>query len=111
MSQGHERHREGTAGRGERSPGPTVFGYGYRDFGDFGDHVITEDADPFAPAGDRAVERHLEGMRVKAELTLGAYGIEGIALRFGLFYGAGGTEALVAGNRPGRPPLNIRVRE
>ncbi|MFD9412401.1 NAD-dependent epimerase/dehydratase family protein [Streptomyces sp. NPDC059989] len=69
-----------------------VFGYGY---GDFGDHVITEDADPFGPAGDRAVERHLEGMRVKERLILGAEGIEGIALRFGLFYGAGGTEALV----------------
>lgn len=69
-----------------------VFGYGYRDFGD---HVITEDSDPFAPTGDRAVERHLEGMRVKEELMLGSAGIEGIALRFGLFYGAGGTEPLV----------------
>ncbi|MFI8391641.1 NAD-dependent epimerase/dehydratase family protein [Streptomyces sp. NPDC085540] len=69
-----------------------VFGYGYRDFGD---HVITEDTDPFAPTGDRAVERHLEGMRVKEELMLGAHGIEGIALRFGLFYGAGATEPLV----------------
>ncbi|MER6449735.1 NAD-dependent epimerase/dehydratase family protein [Streptomyces venezuelae] len=69
-----------------------VFGYGYRDFGD---HVITEGTDPFAPAGDRAVERHLQGMRVKEELVLGTDGIEGIALRFGLFYGAGGTETLV----------------
>ncbi|MFJ4775839.1 NAD-dependent epimerase/dehydratase family protein [Streptomyces sp. NPDC088762] len=69
-----------------------VFGYGY---GDFGDHVITEDTDPFGPAGGPAVERHLEGMRVKERLVLGAGGIEGVALRFGLFYGAGGTEALV----------------
>ncbi|WP_328929242.1 MULTISPECIES: NAD-dependent epimerase/dehydratase family protein [unclassified Streptomyces] len=69
-----------------------VFGYGYRDFGD---HVITEDADLFGPAGDVAVERHIEGMRVKERLVLGAEGIEGVALRFGLFYGAGGTEALV----------------
>ncbi|MFJ6482558.1 NAD-dependent epimerase/dehydratase family protein [Streptomyces sp. NPDC091682] len=70
-----------------------VFGYGYG-YRDFGDHVITEDTDPFAPTGDRAVERHLEGMRVKEELMLGSDGIEGIALRFGLFYGAGATESL-----------------
>ncbi|MFB6614881.1 NAD-dependent epimerase/dehydratase family protein [Streptomyces sp. NPDC085524] len=69
-----------------------VFGYGYRDFGA---HVITEDADPYAPVGDPAVERHLEGMRVKEQLVLGDPDIEGIALRFGLFYGAGGTESFV----------------
>ncbi|MFD5618988.1 hypothetical protein [Streptomyces yangpuensis] len=69
-----------------------VFGYGYRDFGR---HVVTEAADPFGPAGDRAVDRHVEAMRVKEQLALGAEGIEGIALRFGLFHGAGGTGALV----------------
>ncbi|MGW6613565.1 NAD-dependent epimerase/dehydratase family protein [Streptomyces erythrochromogenes] len=69
-----------------------VFGYGYRDFGR---HVVTEAGDRFGPAGDRAVERHVEAMRVKEHLVLGAGDIEGIALRFGLFYGAGGTEALV----------------
>ncbi|MFE2323166.1 NAD-dependent epimerase/dehydratase family protein [Streptomyces sp. NPDC059385] len=69
-----------------------VFGYGYRDFGD---HVITEEADPYAPVGDPAVERHLEGMRVKEQLVLGDRDIEGVALRFGLFYGAGGTESFV----------------
>ncbi|MFD7258615.1 NAD-dependent epimerase/dehydratase family protein [Streptomyces sp. NPDC059874] len=68
-----------------------VFGYGYRDFGD---HVITEDTDLYGPTGDPAVERHLEGMRVKEQLILGDRDIEGISLRFGLFYGAGGTEAL-----------------
>lgn len=69
-----------------------VFGYGYRDFRD---HVITEDTSLFGPAGDPAVERHVEGMRVKERLILGAEGIEGVCLRFGLFYGAGATEALV----------------
>lgn len=69
-----------------------VFGYGYRDFGE---HVLTEDTDLFGPAGDPAVERHLEGMRVKERLVLGDPDIEGISLRFGLFYGAGGTGALV----------------
>ncbi|WP_063042446.1 hypothetical protein [Nocardia pseudovaccinii] len=67
-----------------------VFGYGY---GDFGDHVLTED-DAFAPTGDTAVEPHLEGMRVKEELMLNADGLEGISLRYGLFYSAGGTEAI-----------------
>ncbi|MEV4238498.1 MULTISPECIES: NAD(P)-dependent oxidoreductase [unclassified Nocardia] len=68
-----------------------VLGYGY---GDFGDHVLTED-DPFASTGDKAVEPHLEGMRVKEELMLNADGIEGISLRYGMFYGAGGTEAII----------------
>ncbi|MCF2532121.1 NAD-dependent epimerase/dehydratase family protein [Yinghuangia soli] len=68
-----------------------VFGYGYLDFHD---QVITED-DFFGPTGDPAVERHVEGMRVKEDLMLNTPGIEGIALRFGLFYGAGGTDALV----------------
>ncbi|GAA2364704.1 hypothetical protein GCM10010246_66300 [Streptomyces cuspidosporus] len=68
-----------------------VFGYGYRDFGD---RVVTEDA-AFGPAGDKAVERHLEGMREKERMILGDGGIEGISLRFGLFYGVGGTEAMV----------------
>ncbi|MFJ3633895.1 NAD-dependent epimerase/dehydratase family protein [Streptomyces sp. NPDC090112] len=69
-----------------------VFGYGYRDFGD---RLVTEDGDPFGEADDRATARHVEAMRVKEELVLGAPDIEGLALRFGLFYGAGGTDALV----------------
>ncbi|MFI6871070.1 NAD-dependent epimerase/dehydratase family protein [Nocardia sp. NPDC050406] len=69
-----------------------VFGYGYRDFDG---RVLTEE-DPFAAPGDTAVEPHLEGMRVKERLMLGTPGIEGISLRYGLFYGAGGTENLVA---------------
>lgn len=69
-----------------------VFGYGY---GDFGDHLITE-ADTFGPTGaNKAFERHLGGMRVKEDLMLNTEGIEGISLRFGLFYGAGGTENLI----------------
>ncbi|MFH0522423.1 NAD-dependent epimerase/dehydratase family protein [Streptomyces sp. M41] len=68
-----------------------VFGYGY---GDHGDHVITED-DPFGPRGrDPELERHIEGMRIKEARMLGAPGLEGVALRFGLFYGPGGTDAL-----------------
>ncbi|MEV6770860.1 NAD(P)-dependent oxidoreductase [Nocardia sp. NPDC051030] len=74
-----------------------VFGYGY---GDFGDRVLTEN-DEFGTGGDKslvgtAVVRHLEGMRVKEEQMLNTPGIEGIALRYGLFYGPGGTENVVA---------------
>ncbi|MEU8778100.1 NAD(P)-dependent oxidoreductase [Streptomyces sp. NPDC048606] len=69
-----------------------VFGYGYRDFGD---RVLDED-DGFGAGGlDRGSQAHVDAMRTKEELMLGAEGIEGVALRFGLFYGPGGTEALV----------------
>lgn len=69
-----------------------VFGYGY---GDFGTHTLTED-DPFGPRGtDPELERHVEGMRIKEQLTFEAAGLEGIALRFGLFYGPGGTDAVL----------------
>ncbi|WP_329119083.1 NAD-dependent epimerase/dehydratase family protein [Streptomyces sp. NBC_01353] len=69
-----------------------VFGYGYRDFGD---RVITED-DVFGPTGlDAPSQRHVDAMRTKEELMLGTEGIEGVALRFGVFYGPGGTETIV----------------
>lgn len=69
-----------------------VFGYGYRDFGD---HVLTE-ADPFGVTDpDKGFARHLEGMREKERLPLDS-GLEAISLRYGLFYGEGGTDALVA---------------
>ncbi|MET9971235.1 NAD(P)-dependent oxidoreductase [Streptomyces sp. NPDC006356] len=69
-----------------------VFGYGY---GDHGAQVITEDA-PFGPRGRTAeLDRHLTAMRIKEQLTFGTAGLEGIALRFGLFYGPGGTDALL----------------
>ncbi|MFE3257684.1 NAD-dependent epimerase/dehydratase family protein [Nocardia sp. NPDC059229] len=68
-----------------------VFGYGYRDFGD---HVLTE-TDEFGRGGKGSDVRHLEGMRVKEELMLNTPGIEGISLRYGFFYGPGGTESIV----------------
>lgn len=66
-------------------------GYGYRDFGD---RVLTE-ADEFAaPVTDPKINRHLEGMREKERLARES-GLEAISLRFGFFYGPGGTEAMV----------------
>jgi nucleoside-diphosphate-sugar epimerase len=79
-----------------------VFGYGY---GDFGDHLITED-DDFGPRGtDPELERHLAGMRAKEQLTFEAAGLEAVALRFGLFYGPGGTDALLPLLRTRRLPV------
>ncbi|GGZ96364.1 NAD-dependent epimerase/dehydratase family protein [Streptomyces echinoruber] len=70
-----------------------VFGYGY---GDFGERPLTED-DPFGPPGATPeLERHLAAMRTKERLTFNTPGLEGVALRFGLFYGPGGTEALLS---------------
>ncbi|MHB9848614.1 NAD-dependent epimerase/dehydratase family protein [Streptomyces krungchingensis] len=69
-----------------------VFGYGY---GDHGDQVVTEDV-PFGPPGATAqLERHIAGMRTKERLMFEAEGLDGIALRFGLFYGPGATDATV----------------
>ncbi|GGO85443.1 NAD-dependent epimerase/dehydratase family protein [Wenjunlia tyrosinilytica] len=70
-----------------------VFGYG---FGDHGDVVITEEGTPFGPHGRHSrLERHIAAMRTKEELTFTAEGIEGIALRYGLLYGQGATDAIV----------------
>ncbi|HEY7173647.1 MAG TPA: NAD(P)-dependent oxidoreductase [Micromonosporaceae bacterium] len=69
-----------------------VFGYGFRDFGST---PVTEDM-PFAPRqSDPALEEHIAAMRVKEQLTFGTPGIDGVALRFGLFYGPGATEYVV----------------
>ncbi|WOX16883.1 NAD(P)-dependent oxidoreductase [Streptomyces sp. N50] len=79
-----------------------VFGYGY---GDFGTRPLTED-DPFGPRGTTPeLEKHIAGMRTKEQLTFGAQDLEGIALRFGLFYGPGGTDALFPVLRRRRLPV------
>ncbi|MCX3290626.1 NAD(P)-dependent oxidoreductase [Streptomyces sp. NEAU-H22] len=69
-----------------------VFGYGY---GDHGDRPLTEN-DLFGPPGRTPrLERHIAGMRTKERLAFDAEGLEGVALRFGCFYGPGGTDALL----------------
>lgn len=66
-----------------------MFGYGY---GDHGGAVLAED-DGFGPRGTNVwLERHVGAMRTKEELAFTADGIEGVSLRFGLFYGAGVTD-------------------
>jgi nucleoside-diphosphate-sugar epimerase len=89
------------------------FGYGY---GDFRDRVITESNTPFAPPGrSPALERHLEGFRVKEDLAFHTDGVEGISLRFGALYGpgfdGGGTDQIVAMLRKrALPVVSERVR-
>ncbi|MFD0277999.1 NAD-dependent epimerase/dehydratase family protein [Kitasatospora sp. NPDC127111] len=70
-----------------------MFGYGY---GDHGDEKLTEDGAPFGPQeADPWLERHVGAMRTKEELAFTADGIEGVSLRFGMFYGAGVTGTTV----------------
>ncbi|MEV0714223.1 NAD(P)-dependent oxidoreductase [Asanoa sp. NPDC050611] len=89
------------------------FGYGY---GDFGDRVITESNTPWAPPGrTAALERHLEGFRVKEHEAFHTAGVEGVSLRFGALYGpgygGGGTDAIVAMLRKrALPVVSERVR-
>ena len=53
------------------------------------------EADEFAaPVADPSINRHLEGMREKERLARES-GLEAISLRFGLFYGPGGTDTMV----------------
>ncbi|WP_371483672.1 NAD-dependent epimerase/dehydratase family protein [Kitasatospora sp. NBC_00315] len=69
-----------------------MFGYGY---GDHGDEKLAEDR-TFGPRGANPwLERHVGAMRAKEELAFTADGIEGVSLRFGMFYGAGVTGTTV----------------
>jgi nucleoside-diphosphate-sugar epimerase len=60
-----------------------VLGYGYRDHGP---HVITED-DPFAEAASGPFGDAVAAMRSTEEQVFAADEMEGIALRYGFFYG------------------------
>ena len=65
-----------------------LFGYGYDDATG---KVYTED-DPFAPPGRGRFEEHLAAMRANEQLVLDNSDLEGIALRYGLFYGVGAAD-------------------
>jgi nucleoside-diphosphate-sugar epimerase len=60
-----------------------VFGYGYRDHGA---HVLTED-DPFGEPVTGPLAPAIAAMRSTEEQVFTADEIEGVALRYGLFYG------------------------
>jgi nucleoside-diphosphate-sugar epimerase len=59
-------------------------GYGYRDLGE---GLVTEETEFGRSDRDRAVERHLASMRTNESLVLTNQKFDGIALRFGMFYG------------------------
>jgi nucleoside-diphosphate-sugar epimerase len=79
-----------------------VFGYG---FGDWGSRVLTE-ADEFAPTGIGLFEAHLAALRLGESQVFDAGDLDGIALRYGLFYGPGpASDALVTALRRRRIPV------
>jgi Nucleoside-diphosphate-sugar epimerases len=61
-----------------------VFGYGYYDHGE---SVLTEES-PFGQLRGDAFDPHVEAMLSTEQQVLGAEGIDGISLRYGLLYGA-----------------------
>lgn len=69
-----------------------IFGYGY---GDLGATPLTEDA-PFGPIGRKGFDDHGEAMLRNEQIAFGTPGIDGIALRYGLFYGGPATDSFVA---------------
>jgi len=70
-----------------------MFGYGYADQGS----RLRREEDPFAPPGNSPFERHLAAMRDNEQQVLTAADLQGIALRYALFYGAGASWTLVDG--------------
>jgi len=78
-----------------------IFGYGY---GDLGPGPITEDAF-FGPSPRRAFARHGEAMLRNEQIAFSEPGIDGIALRYGLFYGAEATYAYVDFLQAGKLPI------
>jgi nucleoside-diphosphate-sugar epimerase len=60
-----------------------VFGYGYADHGG----QILDEGDPFGRTDTRKSNPHVAAMQVNEHLVRDAVGVEGIALRYGIFYG------------------------
>lgn len=59
-------------------------GYGYRDHGD---GLLTEEHAFAEPTGHRGFDRHMDSMRNNERHVLESDGIDGVALRYGMFYG------------------------
>jgi nucleoside-diphosphate-sugar epimerase len=67
-----------------------LFGYGY---GDLGPHVHTE-KDVFGQGGYGRFDPHIAALRSTEQQAFAAEGIDGIALRYGAFYGAPGDPVI-----------------
>ena len=70
-----------------------IFGYGY---GDHGAKALTEE-DPFGRPQGGYCDPIIAGLHSAEQQTFAANGIEGIALRYGLFYGPGTSSDLFVG--------------
>jgi nucleoside-diphosphate-sugar epimerase len=90
-----------------------LFGYGY---GDLGERVLTE-RDAFGQGGYGRFDRHIAALHSTEQQAFNAEGIDGIALRYGAFYGAPGdpvVEMLKEGKLPavkGGPISFIHVED
>jgi nucleoside-diphosphate-sugar epimerase len=79
-----------------------VPGYG---FVDHGTRLLTED-DPFGQARGSKVDPIVSAMHSTEQQVFNAEGIEGIALRYGAFYGLAGSDGVVAALRAGKLPVS-----
>jgi nucleoside-diphosphate-sugar epimerase len=78
-----------------------VPGYG---FTDHGTRVLTE-RDPFGQQRDGKLAPIVAAMHSTEQQVFTADGIEGIALRYGAFYGLTGSEGLITALRAGKLPV------
>ena len=70
-----------------------MFGYGYDDQG----LRLRRESEPFAPEHQGPWEAHLAAMRENERMVLTDHSVEGVALRYALFYGAGASQPLIDG--------------
>ncbi|WP_194891104.1 NAD-dependent epimerase/dehydratase family protein [Catenulispora pinisilvae] len=78
-----------------------IFGYGY---GDLGPGPITEDAF-FGPSPRKTFARHGQAMLRNEQIACSEPGIDGVSLRYGLFYGGPATNAYVEFLQAGKLPI------
>jgi nucleoside-diphosphate-sugar epimerase len=70
-----------------------MFGYGYDNQGG----RLRTETDPFAPRRTGPFEEHLAAMRQNEERVLSDPEFDGVALRYGLFYGGAASQTLLTG--------------
>ncbi|GAA2032791.1 hypothetical protein GCM10009839_36310 [Catenulispora yoronensis] len=78
-----------------------IFGYGY---GDLGPVPVTENR-AFGPSPRKGFAEHGEAMLRNEQIAFSEPGIDGIALRYGLFYGGPATNAYVDLLQAGKLPI------
>jgi nucleoside-diphosphate-sugar epimerase len=70
-----------------------MFGYGYYDQG----ARLRRESEPFAPERQGPWEPHLAAMRENERMVLTDPAVEGVALRYAIYYGARASQSLVDG--------------